>query len=585
MPESDMPARPKKPQAGPNIFALLRPYRRLILWLAGLTIAANALTLWLPKIISHAIDHFARGQAKLPALAWEFGLVAGAIFILTYAQNIVQTFAAERVARDLRRDLSAKISNQSYAYIQQINPARLLTNLTSDIDSVKMFVAQAIATLISSIFLIVGASVLLLIIDWRLALMVLMVIPIIGITFFLMLRKVRTLFIQSREVIDRLNRVITESILGAAVVRVVHAERPEKHKFESANEQSRQIGLGIVNLFAGLIPIITLAANAASLAIVLLGGHFVVTGSMSLGDFSAFTTYLAILIFPIIMIGFMSNVMAQATASYGRIFEVLSAKLPKASGSLEAKLTGKVQVKHLSLKYGQRQALKDVSFTIQPGSSTAILGPTAAGKTQLLSVLCGLVKPTEGEILYDGHALAEYDPISFHQQVGLVFQDSVLFQMTLRENIALSGQPTEVDLEKAIATAELADFVSALPKGLATPVSERGTTLSGGQKQRIMLARALAGNPSVLYLDDFTARVDSQTEQKILANVTKNYPAVAIVSVTQKIASVEHYDHIILLMEGEIVAEGTHKELLKSSPEYMQIYSTQRSTNAYELSA
>ena len=186
---------------------------------------------------------------------------------------------------------------------------------------------------------------------------------------------------------------------------------------------------------------------------------------------------------------------------------------------------------------------------------------------------------------FDGRNLDEYDKQSLHRQVGFVFQDSILFNLTLRENIAFSKTVTNEELEKAIVTAELRDFIDSLPEKLDTIVSERGTSLSGGQKQRIMLARALALNPRILLLDDFTARVDSNTERKILENVHRNYPGITLLSVTQKIASVEDYDQIVLLMEGELLASGTHTQLMETSPEYVQIYDSQRSTSHYELHA
>jgi ATP-binding cassette subfamily B protein len=199
--------------------------------------------------------------------------------------------------------------------------------------------------------------------------------------------------------------------------------------------------------------------------------------------------------------------------------------------------------------------------------------------------LTGLLVPTTGVIEYDKEPIASYDSEMLHRQIGFVFQDSIMFNLSIRENIAFSDTVTDQSLEKAIETAELKDFLSTLPDGLNTTVSERGSTLSGGQKQRIMLARALALDPKVLLLDDFTARVDGKTEQRILANIAKNYPGLTLVSVTQKIASVELYDQIILLMEGELLAKGTHTELIETSPEYVQIYNSQRSTNQYELHA
>jgi ATP-binding cassette subfamily B protein len=224
-------------------------------------------------------------------------------------------------------------------------------------------------------------------------------------------------------------------------------------------------------------------------------------------------------------------------------------------------------------------------LNIKAGTKTAIIGPTAAGKSQLLYLLTGLTVPTSGVIKYDNQAIDVYDSEMLHRQIGFVFQDSVMFNLSIRENIAFNTKVTDASLALAIKTAELDDFISTLPNGLDTIVSERGTSLSGGQKQRIMLARALATNPTVLFLDDFTARVDTKTEQAILNNITKNYPALTLISVTQKIAAVEEYDTIVVLMEGELLAQGTHGELMESSPEYVQIYNSQKSTNTYEIRA
>jgi ATP-binding cassette subfamily B protein len=308
----------------------------------------------------------------------------------------------------------------------------------------------------------------------------------------------------------------------------------------------------------------------------------VITGSMSLGDFTAFNSYLTILIFPLMILGFMSNVIAQAGASFGRIEAVLNAPEPPATGTL-TEIQGDITFRNVTLAFGEKLALKDVSFSVKAGGTTAIIGPTAAGKTQLLYLLIGLLSPTSGSVEYDGQSIDNYDKEALHQQVGFVFQDSVLFNLTLRENIGFSNTIDEEDIAKAIGAAELDDFIATLPQGLDTVVSERGSSLSGGQKQRVMLARALALNPKVLLLDDFTARVDSNTEQAVLRNVHQQYPGVTLVSVTQKIASVENYDQIILLMEGEILATGTHEQLMATSPEYVQIYDSQRSTNVYEL--
>lgn len=573
----------KKKEKKASIFSLLIPYKKLIFLLIFLALLSNGINLLLPKIIASGIDAYTNGTFQLQPVLVEFSVAIILVFVFTYLQSIVQTYASERVAKDLRTRLSDQISRQSHAYIEKANPSKLLTNLTADTDSIKMFVSQAIVSIASSIFLIVGASILLLMLNWKLALVIIAIIPIIGGAFFMVLRKVKVLFKKSREVIDWLNKVINESILGSSLIRVINSQQLEYNKFLDANTQARDLGLGILRLFAGLIPVIIFVANMGGLAILALGGHFVIQGTMSLGEFAAFNSYLALLIFPILVIGFMSNVIAQATASYQRIETVLNTEEVPESGTITDVLAGAVEMRNVSISYGQKPALKGVSFSLKAGSKTAVIGPTAAGKTQLLYILTGLIPPESGEVLFDGHPIEDYQQEAFHQQVGFVFQDSIMFNLSIRENIAFSDTVTDESLEKAIETAELKEFINGLPDKLNTIISERGSSLSGGQKQRIMLARALAVNPKVLLLDDFTARVDTNTEQRILANVQQNYPGLTLLSVTQKIAAVEHYDKVIVLMQGEIIAEGTHADLMKSSPEYVQIYTSQQSTSNYEL--
>ena len=569
----------------PSIFRLMKPYKGMIMLLVLLALGSNALSLFLPKVLSHGIDSFIKNTFVYTTSILDFLLLGFGIFILTILQNIVQTYTSEKVARDLRSQLTAKISRGSYLFIQKANPSKLLTYLTADVDSIKMFVAQAVASLVSSLVIIIGASTMLLLINWKLGLAVIAILPIIGGTFFVILGKVRVLFTKARETIDWLNKVINESILGAALIRVLNSHVTEDEKFDRANTDAKETGLKILNLFAAMIPIITFVANLGTLIILLLGGHFIINSTMSVGDFAAFNSYIAILIFPIFIIGFMMNIISQATASYQRIADVLEADEIAETGTLKKELRGDIDVKDVSVVYGEKSALEHVSFKVKAGTKTAIIGPTAAGKSQLLYLLTGLLVPTTGVIEYDNEPIASYDSEMLHRQIGFVFQDSIMFNLSIRENIAFSDTVTDQSLEKAIETAELQDFLSTLPDGLNTMVSERGSTLSGGQKQRIMLARALALDPKVLLLDDFTARVDGKTEQRILANIEKNYPDLTLVSVTQKISSVELYDQIILLMEGELLAKGTHTELMQTSPEYVQIYNSQRSTNQYELHA
>ena len=568
----------KPKQKGPGLSSLMKPYRPMIFLLIFFALLSNGINLVLPRIIASGIDSYP-SHYTLERILIEFLSASLVIFIFTYLQSILQTNTAERVARDLRTKLSAKISIQSYAYVEKTNPSKLLTNLTADVDSVKLFVSQAIVIIASSLIVIIGACIMLFSINWKLAFAVITIIPIIAIAFYMVTKRVRPIFMKGREIVDRLNKVINESILGSALIRVINSQQPEYEKFLAANEQAKNLGMSVLRLFAWLIPIIVLTASFAGITILTLGGHFVIMNTMTLGDFAAFNSYLALLIFPIIMIGFMSNVIAQSSASYTRIKLVLDIPDSIDKGTIKDSLQGNISVEDVSVIYGQKPVLKHIGFSVDAGSTLAIIGPTAAGKSQLLYLLTGLIKPNEGAVLFDGKNIDDYNKENFYSHVGFVFQDSIIFNMSIRENIAFSDQVTDESLAKAIDTAELKDYIDSLPDKLNTIVAERGTSLSGGQKQRIMLARALAINPRILLLDDFTARVDTQTELKILQNVRRNYPDITLVSVTQRIASAGQFDQVIVLMEGEIVASGTHQVLMNTSPEYVQIYQSQQSTH------
>lgn len=544
---------------------------------------SNVINLILPKIISKTIDGLSKGEIDFKLIAILFLGASFLISVFTLLQNVVQTYTAEKVAKDTRSTLSDKILRQSFAYIQQANPSKLLTNLTSDIDSVKQFVSQAVVSIISSIFVIIGVIILLFSINWQLTTAILIIIPAISGAFYFTMRKAKPKFKKSREAIDKLNLVINESILGSMLIRIMNAQQKEYNKFINSNIEARNIGLSIVALFSTLIPIISFIADASILITVLLGGHFVISDSMTLGDFAAFNSYLSILFFPIMVIGFMSNIISQASVSYKRVKDVLEAPETVEEGKITGEITGNIEVDNVSVIYNGKPALKDISFSVNAGSRIAVIGPTAAGKSQLLYALTGLITPNFGTIKFDDNEVNQYNAETFHSQVGFVFQDSIIFNVSIRENIAFSNQVTEESLEKAIDTAELRDFVNNLPNKLDTMASERGTSLSGGQKQRIMLARALALNPKVLLLDDFTARVDNKTEKKILKNIEENYPGITLISISQKVSSIKDFDQIVLIMEGEMIAKGTHQELINNCTEYIQIYNSQKSTHFYEL--
>lgn len=570
-----------KPKNKYKITDLLKPYVGLIILLMLLSIISNGITLVLPKIISHTIDNYQNDA--LNVVVRNFLGASIAIFVISYIQGILQAYIAEVAARDLREDLINKISSQSYLFIQDITPAKLLTRLTLDIDNIKLFISQAIPSIVSSFVLIFGSAILLLMTEWQLALLILMIIPVIAFLFYSNMKKVRVLFKKAGEIIDRLNKVINENIVGSTLIRVLNSQKYEFEKFLGLSTEAKENGIKILSNFALFIPSVVFISNIATLTIFVLGGYFVIEDKMSLGDFSAFNSYLSILFFPILLIGFMTNIINQAQTSYIRISEVLDKTKKIDAGNIEIKPKGNIIVEDINLKAGDTCILKDINFDIKAYTKTAIIGPTGAGKTQLLYIMTGLINQTEGNVKIDNHDIKDYKKDVLHKYMGLVFQDNIMFNSTLRENICFDKDIPQEELDKALKTAELYDFVETLPDKLDTYVMERGTSLSGGQKQRIMLARVLVLNPTILLLDDFTARVDYVTERKITENLKRNYPDLTLISVTQNIEPVKDYDQIILLMEGELIDKGTHKQLMERSVEYVQIYNSQKSTTDYEL--
>jgi ATP-binding cassette subfamily B protein len=560
------------------VLKLLTPYRRLIALLAFLGFASNGATLVFPELIGQGMDTFTEQNTISQVLIQQFGVTIIVVAVLSTLQSLVQVYTSEKVARDLRERISHKLSRQSYEFVVRHGPDKLLTNLTSDVDAIKLFVSHAIAGMLSSGVILVGASGLLLYLNWKLALAVLSIVPVIGLTFGLVLMRVKKLFKASREVVDQLNKVINESIVGAALIRVLHKMKEEMERFDLVNARALKINLGILALFAAMIPVVTFTASLGTLIILLLGGKFVLIKQMTLGELAAFNSYLGLLIFPIFIMGFMSGLIARTRASWDRVAKVLDAPEPEIGGTVEQPVEGRIQVDDIDLSYGEKAVLQSVSFKLEPRTRNAIIGPTAAGKTQLLYLLTGLMEPDSGTIKIDG----QYRPRELKHQVSMVFQESALFYASLKENIEFHPDVTPEGFKKAVETAELQDFIDTLPEGEDTLVSERGTSLSGGQKQRVMLARALAVEPDILFLDDFTARLDQATEKRVLQNMRENYPDLTLLAVTQRVSTIADYDNIILMMEGEVLASGTHAELMETSPDYRQIYESQKSTHEYE---
>jgi ATP-binding cassette, subfamily B, bacterial len=566
---------PKQSNPIKTLTNFVKPYKFLTAFLVVLTLVATVLSLIIPRYTGYILDAAVKQQSYDDLVITMVILIAAALLV-GVIQMVAGVYLSQKVAFDLRVSISTKISKQTFKFINKVTPPKLLSILTSDVDAVRELISQSLVLTFSSIFLILGAGALMLSINVPMALAGLLVIPVIGGAFGYVFKKLGPLFMQSRIIIDNLNRVISENIVAAGLIRVLNSQKSEITKLETYNTQSKELGLKILNGFAFMFPFVNLASSLGVVTVLYIGGGQLLDSKVTPGDFVTFFTYLGVLIFPIITLGFISNLISRAFISIERINEVLDSKVEEAKGTIEKEVEGKIEFRNVSLVLDERNILKNVSFTINPHQQSAIIGPTAAGKTQIMYLLTGLIEPTSGDIFIDDVNVKEYNLKNLYKQMGIVFQDSVIFNTTIGENIDF--QQSSDNLDKVISTAELDDFISKLDSGLKTVINERGSNLSGGQKQRLTLARALAVNPKILLLDDFTARVDKGTEKRIFDNLKREYPHITQLVISQKIDSIKNFDKIVLIMEGEVLASGKHEELLNNSLEYKQIFESQQST-------
>lgn len=549
------------------------------------SLGGNLLVIALPRIASEELNKIFTGDSNLDDFAKLYLGLMTLILLSAVVLTILSNIVTENFAAEVRRNVINKISKFSYKTVNDIGSSKLLTNLTSDVDAVKALFNQGIITIFSSLVLVIGTSISMLSINRDLAWAVIAVIPMLLISFGIIFSFIGKFFEAAQKNLDKLNNVINENIVGSALTKVLNSGYVEIKKFFTINELNRKTNLKIVYGFASLIPIITILANVALLAVVYFGGRDVIdfinsmgVEGLSPGDYTAFFTYVGMFIGPVLFLGFTASTIARSVTSIKRIKEVLDMDERTNIGTVVKDVKGSIKFDNVTYEINNKTLLKDISFEIRPGTKNAIVGPTAAGKTQIFNLIAGLQDPTSGKILLDGTDINEIEINSFYSQVALVFQDSVIFNTSIKENILFNSNVNEENLEKAIKVAELSDFVAAQDQKENTIISERGSSLSGGQKQRLTLARALAINPKVLLLDDFTARVDIKTERNIIENLDKEYPNLTLLSITQKIESIKNYDQIFLIMEGELIASGTHKELLKNSFEYQQIFNSQQTT-------
>ncbi len=517
-------------------------------------------------------------------------LVTSAIVIVIFAIfrglfSFLQAYWAERnsqaIAYDMRNDLFAKIQRLSFSYHDRNQTGQLMVRATDDIEKVRLFIGQGLLQLAGAFVLIVGALIIIFATNAQLALVVLPVLPVAFVLFAIFGSVSQPLFIKVQMRLSALNTLLQENLAGIKVIQAFVREKSEQAKFTDAADQVMKQQITVARLFTFLFPLTFMVANLGQAATLYFGGKQIIAGTLSVGEWQEFTLYLVYLFFPMAQFGFIITQLGQAAASASRIFEILDAKNDVADkpGATELPaVRGKVTFDNVTFRYfpGGEPVLRNVSFEAKPDQTVALLGATGSGKTTIINLIPRFYDASDGAIKIDEVDVRDVTLSSLRSQIGIVLQETNLFSGSIRENIAFGR--SDASMEEVIAAAQAAaahDFIMSFPQGYETPVGERGTTLSGGQKQRIAIARALLLNPHILILDDSTSSVDLKTEKQIQGALDKLMKGRTSFVIAQRISTVMKADLILVMERGQIVASGTHAELMEESAIYAEIYNSQ----------
>ncbi len=568
-----------------RVLAYLRGHARDAAGALVALLVVTAANLTTPQLVQTAIDGgIRRGAASVITLAVA-GLVLVAVVrgLFTFLQGYLSERASQGVAYDLRDALFTRLERLSFSYYDRVETGQLLTRLTSDVEQVRTFAGTGVIQLVSSLVMLVGSILLLLRISWSLTLVTMLIIPAIFALLLRFVRRIGPLFGQIQQTLGRLNTILQEDLQGMRVIRAFVREDHETTRYRAINDDLLDKNVGAIRLLAGNFPFVFLLANIGTLIIVWYGGLQVIGRQISIGQLIAFNTYLSFLLLPILTIGFLAAQISRAGASSLRIFDILDAPLDvtdRPGAVALPPITGRVEFRDVSFRYpaGERDILHEISFTVEPGQTIALLGTTGSGKSTLVNLIPRFYDATGGAVLVDGHDVRDVTLASLRSQIGIVLQEALLFSGPVRDNIAY-GKPdaTQEQIEVAARAAQADAFIRDLPQGYDTVVGERGVGLSGGQRQRIAIARALLIDPTLLILDDSTSAVDAETEmliQRALDQLMRDARCTAFV-IAQRISTVRDADLILVLDDGRIAARGTHDELTRESALYNEILGSQ----------
>ena len=561
----------------------LKKYWPLAVGMFFSLLIATGSMLAIPRLAQSILDQgiAQRDGARVLSLSLVMIGFAALSGVFQFAQGAFGARVAHGIAYDLRNELYARIQSLSFSYHDRAQTGQLLTRATSDVEMVRGFIGQGAIMFLSALLMMTGSLALLFAVAWRLALIMVVVIPVTFAVFGTFARRAMPLFKEIQQRLAALNTILQENIAGVRIVKAFVREEYETKRYEAANRDFYNTNLEVNKLLSLAFPTIFSIANIATLCVYWIGGYQVIASSLTIGELVAFSNYVMMAFFPVMMMGMIIAMLSSAAASAERVFDILDARsevVEKPNAPPLPEVQGRVAFEDVTFRYYQsgEPVLNKVNFEAEPGQTIALLGATGSGKSTIINLIPRFYDVVEGRVTIDGHDVRDVTLDSLRAQIGIVLQEATLFEGTIRENIAF-GRPSSSleEIIEAAKAAEAHDFITSFVDGYDTRVGERGVTLSGGQKQRVAIARALLLNPKILILDDATSSVDLATEyriQKALERLMKGRTSFVI---AQRVATVLNADQILVLDKGEIAARGVHEEMLDSSELYAQIYSSQ----------
>lgn len=540
----------------------------------------------LPKLLSTVIN---RGTDGTLTVSLSVGILFAMIgvAVLMMAGGVGGAYfgakASVNFATDLRADAYRAVERYSFANIDKFSTGSLVTRMTNDVTQVQNFVNMLLRMALRAPGMLIAALMMAITLKPSLAVVFAVTIPLMLLSILGIILVGFRRFTKLQSKIDELNSTVQENITNVRVVKSFVREEYETKKFSRANNNLKEAGMAAMKVMIFMEPVTTLIMYATTIAVLWFGSGFVIDGGMAVGDLSAFVVYVNQILMSILMVTMLMMTSSRAIASAKRIRQVID-EVPDIDDSHAAAPdrlieAGGVEFRDVSFRYYKNRdeyVLKHITLSVAPGSTMGIIGSTGCGKSTLVSMICRLYDPDTGAVLIDGVNVKDYSLRHLRDGVGMVLQKNTLFSGTIAENLRWGNESaTDEQVRRAAEMAQADKFVSSFPKGYDTLIEQGGTNVSGGQKQRLCIARALLKHPKILILDDSTSAVDTATEKQIRTALTEDFTGVTKIIIAQRISSVMEADQIAVMNEGEIVAVGTHEELLGVSPEYREIYESQ----------